>query len=711
MRGATVGRIGIFVAAAMAVPGLVAAAEVWPLPEWPTATPREVGLEEGRLREARDYALTGGGAGCIVRGGKRVMTWGDLSKRFDLKSSTKAIGVTALGLAILDGRMALTDKARRHHPSLGIPPESNAKTGWLDDITLLHLATQMAGFDKPGGYTPLLFQPGTKWAYSDGGPNWLAECVTLAYRQDVDALLFDRVFTPLGISRKDLVWRRNSYRPHEIDGIPRREFGSGISANVDAMARIGYLYLRGGRWQDRQLLPREFVKQAGTTVPAVVGLPETDPKQYGNASDHYGLLWWNNADGTLKDVPRDAFWSWGLYDSLIVVIPSLDIVAARAGQSWKRTSDDHYAVLQPFLGPIAAAVRDPQPPRKESDDLLERKSTACGFAACETASDHRDRAAAPYPSSKVITGIEWAPAESVIRRARGSDNWPLTWADDDNLYTAYGDGRGFEPLIDEKLSLGLARISGPPDKFTAVNLRVPTLEQRGDGAGGMKASGLLMVDGMLYLLARNADNARLAWSADHGRTWTWSDWTFSTSFGCPTFLNYGRNNAGARDGYVYIYSHDNDSAYRPADRMVLARVPHERITRRDAYEFFAGLDAEGRPTWSAEIARRAAVFTHAGRCYRSSVNYHAPLGRYLWCQTLPGDDPRFAGGFGIYDAPKPWGPWTTVFFTPHWDIGPGESASLPTKWTSPDGRTIHLVFSGDDHFCIRRARLTLAADE
>ena len=42
-----------------------------------------------------------------------------------------------------------------------------------------------------------------------------------------------------------------------------------------------------------------------------------------------GLLWWNNGDAALAKVPRDAYWSWGLYDSLIVVVPSLDLVAAR----------------------------------------------------------------------------------------------------------------------------------------------------------------------------------------------------------------------------------------------------------------------------------------------------------------------------------------------------------------------------------------------
>src|SRR5581483_5022246 len=114
---------------------------------------------------------------------------------------------------------------------------------------------------------------------------------------------------------------------------------------------------------------------------------------------------------------------------------------------------------------------------------------------------------------------------------------------------------------------------------------------------GVKASGMLMVGGVLYMLTRNAGNAQLAWSDNDGRDWGWADWKFTTSFGCPTFLNFGRNYAGSRDGFVYVYSHDSDSAYTPADRMVLARVPKDKLREKAAYEFFAGLDAEGRPTW------------------------------------------------------------------------------------------------------------------
>jgi hypothetical protein len=136
-------------------------------------------------------------------------------------------------------------------------------------------------------------------------------------------------------------------------------------------------------------------------------------------------------------------------------------------------------------------------------------------------------------------------------------------------------------------------------------------------------------------------------------------------------------------------------------------VPKDKIRNRSSYEFFTGLDSSNRPRWTKDIRQRKPVFTHPGKCYRSQVSYNAGLKRYLWCQVLPmskhPQGPRFQGGFGIYDAPEPWGPWTTVFYTEQWDVGPGETNSFPTKWMSDDGKTCHLVFSGDDHFSVRKA--------
>jgi hypothetical protein len=495
-----------------------------------------------------------------------VMHWGDLKKLYDLKSTTKSFGAAALGLAVKDGRMRLEDKARPFHPTLGIPPPdsegrvtgalgSNAETGWLDEITILHLASQTAGFEKPGGYTRLLFRPGTKWDYSDSGPNWLSECITLLYKRDLSAWMFERLFTPIGIEPADLVWRNNAFRPHLIDGIPRREFGSGISANVDAMARFGYLFLRRGEWKTQQILSPEYIDRLRVPVVENRDLEVLKPEEYTNAARHYGLLWWNNGDGALEAVPRDAYWSWGLYDSLIVVIPSLDIVVSRAGQSWKREKGaPHYDVLKPFLTPIATSV--------QPDD-----------------SQHQPRPIRPSP---VIKEIVWAPPATILRQARGSDNWPITWADDDSLYTAYGDGWGFEPRLTEKLSLGLAKINGAPPAIQTLNLRAHSIEQRGDGRAGGKASGLLMVDGVLYMWVRNATNSQLALSTDHGANWNWAEWRWTNSFGCPTFLNYGRNYENARDNFVYVYSPDIDDAYTPADRMILARVPKTKIKEQSA---------------------------------------------------------------------------------------------------------------------------------
>ena len=326
----------------------------------------------------------------------------------------------------------------------------------------------------------------------------------------------------------------------------------------------------------------------------------------------------------------------------------------------------------------------------------------------------------PYPPSTVIKGIEWAPPQTIIRKAKGSDNWPITWADDDNLYTAYGDGWGFSPGSGKKLSLGIAKVIGapreialpdevmpdkdfisrgePPD-FRGENIPTATGEKVGEGAKGPKASGMLCIDGVLYMLVRNVGNSQIAWSADHGKTWIWCDWKFTESFGCPTFLNFGKNYAGAGDDFVYIYSHDSDIAYQPADKMVVARVPKDKIRVRQAYEFFRGVDGSAKPTWTKNIRDRGAVFVNPGRCYRCGISYNPALRRYLWCQTPYAlGDMRLAGGLAIFDAPQPWGPWTTIFYAENWDVGPGESSSFPTKWMSTDSKTCYLLFSRREPF-------------
>jgi hypothetical protein len=145
-------------------------------------------------------------------------------------------------------------------------------------------------------------------------------------------------------------------------------------------------------------------------------------------------------------------------------------------------------------------------------------------------------------------------------------------------------------------------------------------------------------------------------------------------------------------------------------------VPKTKIRERNAYEFFTGLSA-GKPGWSPDLSRQGAVFSAPGLCYRVGISCNLALKRFLLVQPVPTSasrdragkmDTRSIGGLAIYDAPTPWGPWTTAFFASQWDVGPGDSASFPTKWMSPDGKTLYLVFSGDDNFCLRKAQLELS---
>lgn len=1276
----------------------------WPTSGWEVAVPSDLDMEQTLLEQARDYALTAGGSGMITRHGRVVLSWGNPTEAFSVNSTSKSVGSLLLGLAVTDGLVSLSDLAQTHYPAVGANPASNASTGWLDDITILNLATHTAGFDKAAGFVDLLYQPGTTWAYSDAGMNWLADTLTVVNQGDLLPILESRILVPLGIPASEFSWPVSTHRDPFVEGFTRREINGSMSISVDAMARLGYLALRDGIWEGSSIVTPSYIDQIRVTVPGIPGLPVNNDldSKYSNASDHYGIGWWNNADGSLASVPGDAFWAWGLGDSLILVIPSLDIVASRTGGAWAGSrTPSYYQVLAPFFDPIVQSVttfgneapsvdagldttialpsdtvaldasvsddglpfgtlettwtmfsgpasvtfedatapttnvtftsdgsyvlrltaddgiavvsddvsitvlpepdveapvasidsptdgaivngavtisatatdnnsvseveffvagrsiaidttmpfatvwdstadvdgvyglsvvaRDAtgnegsdavsvtldnasavnQPPVVDAgvDDTVTLPadtvtldgsatddglpggtlgiawlqlsgpstvqfadatalSTAATFGAAGTyelqltaddgefqasdsvfivvndappvseqvfvatedsvinggngsrnfgnsaninvhnfgpkvglvqfdlssllgssidsatlrfrlnrlnnsgdielqlpqeawsedtvtydnqpafgatvqaisvttadigtvvsvdvtsivqgwadgstpshgfrmqslqsinaAIDSTESAGTPmdlvvltgsslvtvpdvtglsqtsaeasiaaaglslgtvttqsdaavpsgdvisqaptggtqvapgtpvdlvvstgpgdappvvdlvspasgstvsgriavaatatddvgvsavvvsvdgvnvasfdappyefdwdsnahasgshsldvtatdtagnqsaasatvyvdslatqpsgYPASPVISGIEWAPSDTIVRAATDSDNWPLTWADDGDLYTAYGDGTGFDPPALQKLSLGFARVSGPATAFTGVNIPSASGEQFGDGPLGKKASGLLAVDGILYAWVRNANNfgeqCELAWSDDSGTTWTWNDWQFA-ELGYCAFLNFGQGYAGTRDDYVYMYSPDTPSAYLETDDIVLTRVPRDRITDRASYEFFAGLDASDNPVWTPDLVSRQPVFTFAGAANRLDVSYHPVIGRYLMTLRSRAQN----GGrnqFSLYEAGNPWGPWSVVYYTEQWEGAPvsdvygdwGEAQHVPTKWISADGREFFLVFSGEDAFAVRHARLTIEPD-
>jgi hypothetical protein len=170
-----------------------------------------------------------------------------------------------------------------------------------------------------------------------------------------------------------------------------------------------------------------------------------------------------------------------------------------------------------------------------------------------------------------------------------------------------------------------------------------------------------------------------------------------TSFGSPAFLNFGRNYSGARDEYVCTYSQDGPSAYESDSGLILARVPKSKIRDRSAWEFFVDKDV-----WTPDITKRGHVFSYPANCQRVDVVDDPEIRRYL--MALGYDH---SGAWGLFDAPEPWGPWTTVLHR-QWDIQGTHGYRLPAKWISPDGLSLTLVFSGtkpNDAFCTRTLRL------
>jgi CubicO group peptidase (beta-lactamase class C family) len=673
-------------------------------PEWMTATPESQGLIRGKLDAIWNELASRKTTAFVVIRNDRIV-YERYAKGFDRWTPHYAASLTkslvaglSLMLAMDDGRVQPDDLASKFVPEWATVPLKN-------EITLRHLATHTSGLedaeadhlphDRLTGWkgefwkhpraphdpftisrdiTPVLERPGTNPRYSNPGSAMLAYCLTASLRNapqhDLRSFLKARIMGPMGLSKKE--WSVDFANTTWVDGLPLVASWGVAEFSPNASAAVGSLLLHNGNWNGKQLISRATVERA---------------TQYAGMPNHSGLGWWvnRNSDGTRfwQSVPEGAFWGLGAQGQFLLVVPSLNLIVVRSGGPMTEADDAQYEVGPLVVEPLMQA-----------------------FA---------HRIAAPYPPSPVIKEIEWADEKTIGRYTLGSDNWPITWGDDDALYAAYGDGFGFKkPRVPERLSLGFARVKGSPPQIAGENIRSSSGEQKGDGPKGRKASGLLMIDGTLFMWARNAGNSQLAWSTDHAKTWTWSEWTFTESFGCPTFLNFGRDYAGARDNFVYVYSPDVNTAYQAADHLVLARVPKDRIRERDAYEFFVRVEPNGDVIWSREIADRGAVFSNPGAVCREHVTYNPALKRYLLVLIGPvidGIDGRFAGGFGVYDAPEPWGPWTTAFYTDAWDVGPGESASFPSKWLSADGRSGWLLFSGNDSFSLRRATFVLVEEK
>lgn len=318
--------------------------------EWQVASPESQQMSLSRLEALREKLVQRRTTALVViRNDRIVYQWYaagmDGHQPLGTASLAKAIvGGMSLAVPLSDGLISLDDPVSRFVPA------------WKDDadkskITIRHLGSHTSGLsdasqpnvphEKLTGWmgdfwkrlgppndpfsiardkAPVLFSAGREIRYSNPGIAMLTYCVAAALREtphrDIRLLLRDRVMRPIGVP--DGEWTIGYGTAYQVDGLPLRAAWGGGNYSLDAVARIGRLVLRKGDWDGAQVLGSKAIEQI-TTDAGLVG--------------HCGMGWWTNGGGRWPALPRDAVWGAGAGDRVLLVVPSLGLIAVRHGQA------------------------------------------------------------------------------------------------------------------------------------------------------------------------------------------------------------------------------------------------------------------------------------------------------------------------------------------------------------------------------------------
>ena len=361
-----------------------------------------------------------------------------------------------------------------------------------------------------------------------------------------------------------------------------------------------------------------------------------------------------------------------------------------------------------------------------SGNTLSSQSIGVITAAASTNGD------AAYCPSSLISSMTWNWS-SGFNQQNGSDLWSETWGADGNDYAFFGDGGGFfggNSL--GRASFGIGEIRGAAgviSSSTASNVYGGYEAAHPSTING-KVNSIIAIGSNFYAIGAiwqpgeggpSGEPQHFEIVSSLGNAYSWADnysnWIFcsattgSDSF-CPTsFVQFGAGNAGAIDGYVYVYGtleQDFIGNGTPTSTY-LARVPNNQILTKSAYQVFAGADQSGNPIWNSDWTTMQPIFTdHGPRPIPISMAVYNPaLKRFI--ATGQG----YVNQVAFYDAPNPWGPWTSIgYFNSNADNSGGwgnlGSASFESgvtgdalgiqfinKWASSDGLTIWAAFSSD----------------
>jgi CubicO group peptidase (beta-lactamase class C family) len=178
--------------------------------------------------------------------------------------------------------------------------------------------------------------PGGSFTYSSGGSHLLSAILITSTGQSVLDYARAKLFDPLGIPTRpafqplstasNLDAYQNAGFAWPVDP-QRRHLGFGfLKLRPEDMAKIGTLYLNGGRWQGKQIVPAAWIRDA-----TIAHAPAPD-----GATASYGYQWWV---GTAAGDP--AYLAWGFGGQLIEVVPRRHLVVVISTYFDPRDRSDH----------------------------------------------------------------------------------------------------------------------------------------------------------------------------------------------------------------------------------------------------------------------------------------------------------------------------------------------------------------------------------
>ena len=326
------------------------------------------GIDWDQLDAAHDYSETNAPSSLLViRHGWVAGEWGPTSPQ-RVASVTKSLTSLAVGklMDLSDAGQLAQSIGFDSQASAFLPPEFRESDPLKEGIRIEHLLTMSAGMlpADPDTLTeeqrltlPMDAEPGTVWAYSSVPPNLLSVIVESVAGESLGDFFNHRIAAPIGAS--PLEWRTLD------DGTT--EGSAGVTTSARDLARIAYLTLQGGEWNDGSGPTRvlDEGRMATLTSPARLLASTTFAQSPGSpfrapedAPSYYGYLWWTNStqEALGPSVPTDAYYMHGCLDDLAVVVPSEHLVVVRLAESGSTCTDPDFRteLMERVMAAIAA---------------------------------------------------------------------------------------------------------------------------------------------------------------------------------------------------------------------------------------------------------------------------------------------------------------------------------------------------------------------